>query len=138
MVPTTSAGSRSGVNWMREKLASRISDRVRTARVLARPGTPSSRICPPVRSPTNNRSTMGLCPTIRRPISSNALAISAACGAVVSVALATGDGIALRDGSGWGQRYQPVEGGGLDGGERTPIAHRQITQADGAVAEPGQ
>ena len=38
MVPIRSAGSRSGVNWMREKLASTISASVLTARVLARPG----------------------------------------------------------------------------------------------------
>ncbi|MOA18342.1 hypothetical protein D3C78_1386520 [compost metagenome] len=37
-----SAGNRSGVNWMRRKLASRLSARLRMARVLARPGMPSS------------------------------------------------------------------------------------------------
>ena len=38
IVPITSAGSRSGVNWMREKEAWMISASVRTASVLARPG----------------------------------------------------------------------------------------------------
>ena len=38
IVPITSAGSRSGVNWMREKVAWMISASVRTASVLARPG----------------------------------------------------------------------------------------------------
>src|SRR6476646_284444 len=56
---------------MRENEALITSDRVRTASVLARPGTPSSRICPPVRSPTSRRSTMASCPTIRRDTSFN-------------------------------------------------------------------
>jgi hypothetical protein len=69
LVPIRSAGRRSGVNWMREKLAWMISERVRTARVLARPGTPSSRMWPPVSIPTSSRSTMASCPTIRRDTS---------------------------------------------------------------------
>ena len=69
MVPMTSAGSRSGVNWMRENEAWMISARVRTASVLASPGTPSSRMWPPVSRPTSSRSTMASCPTIRRDTS---------------------------------------------------------------------
>ena len=69
MVPMTSAGRRSGVNWMRENEAWMISARVRTASVLASPGTPSSRMWPPVSSPTSSRSTMASWPTIRRDTS---------------------------------------------------------------------
>ena len=47
----TSAGSRSGVNWMRLKLRRSPWASVRTASVLARPGTPSSRMWPPVSRP---------------------------------------------------------------------------------------
>ena len=65
IVPTTSAGRRSGVNCTREKEAWSTSARVRTVSVLASPGTPSSRTWPPVRSPINSRSTMVSCPTIR-------------------------------------------------------------------------
>src|SRR5438132_337088 len=65
MVPITSAGSRSGVNWMRENAIRRHSATVRTASVFASPGTPSSRTCPPVSSPTSSRSTMTSWPTTR-------------------------------------------------------------------------
>ena len=37
-VPTTSAGSRSGVNWMRENCACTASHTLLTVSVLARPG----------------------------------------------------------------------------------------------------
>src|SRR5512143_3655174 len=46
-----------------------ISERVRTASVLARPGTPSRRMCPPVSMPTRSRSTIMSWPTIRRETS---------------------------------------------------------------------
>src|SRR2546425_6159443 len=65
IVPITSAGSRSGVNWIRENAIRRHSATVRTARVFARPGTPSRRMCPPVSSPTSKRSTISSCPTTR-------------------------------------------------------------------------
>src|SRR5438132_3780569 len=65
MVPITSAGSRSGVNWMRENAIRRHSATVRTASVFASPGTPSSRTSPPVSSPTSSRSTMTSWPTTR-------------------------------------------------------------------------
>src|ERR1017187_1822 len=45
-VPTMSAGSRSGVNWMRLNFACTAVASVRTESVLARPGTPSSRTWP--------------------------------------------------------------------------------------------
>jgi len=42
-VPVMSEGMRSGVNWMRENLSSSAWATVETIRVLASPGTPSSR-----------------------------------------------------------------------------------------------
>src|ERR1043166_7326234 len=78
MVPTTSAGSRSGVNWMREKLMRRHSATVRTASVFARPGTPPSRMCPPVSSPIISRSTMTSWPTTRLATSRVMVCVSAA------------------------------------------------------------
>ena len=68
-VPMTSAGSRSGVNWMRAKRALIASQRVRTVSVLARPGTPSSRTWPPVRRPIKIRSIMYDWPTMTLPTS---------------------------------------------------------------------
>ena len=47
VVPTMSAGIRSGVNWMRLKRSDSTSPSVRTSSVLPRPGTPSSRMWPP-------------------------------------------------------------------------------------------
>ena len=40
-----SAGSRSGVNWMREKDSSSVLASVETVSVLARPGAPSISAC---------------------------------------------------------------------------------------------
>jgi alpha-amylase len=57
-VPTTSAGRRSGVNWMRWNVVWMVSASVRTVSVLASPGTPSSSTCPPVRRLMSSRSTM--------------------------------------------------------------------------------
>jgi len=45
-VPVISDGIRSGVNWTRLKLSSMIPARVEINRVLARPGTPTSRQWP--------------------------------------------------------------------------------------------
>jgi 23S rRNA pseudouridine2605 synthase len=44
-----------------------VSASVRTVRVLASPGTPSSSTCPPVSRLISSRSTMYSCPTMRRP-----------------------------------------------------------------------
>ena len=48
-VPVMSLGIRSGVNWTRLKVRSSASATVWTMRVLARPGTPTSRAWPPAR-----------------------------------------------------------------------------------------
>src|SRR5687767_13314989 len=71
-VPTRSEGTRSGVNWMRRKLPPSTFASVLTVSVLARPGTPSSSTCPPVRTATRTRSSMASCPTITRFISYSA------------------------------------------------------------------
>jgi hypothetical protein len=47
VVPTISAGIRSGVNWMRLKRQSMTSASDRTRVVFAKPGTPSSNALPP-------------------------------------------------------------------------------------------
>ena len=46
IVPTTSAGSKSGVNCILENSPCTASDSVLIAKVFASPGTPSNRICP--------------------------------------------------------------------------------------------
>ncbi len=51
-VPVMSEGIKSGVNWMRLNVRSRISASVLISSVLARPGTPVIRQCPPVKSAT--------------------------------------------------------------------------------------
>src|SRR5690606_8032037 len=54
-VPTTSDGSRSGVNWMRLNCACSVSARALMVVVLARPGTPSSSTCPLESRPISRR-----------------------------------------------------------------------------------
>ncbi len=46
LVPMTSPGIRSGVNWTRPKSSDRARAKAWASRVFAVPGTPSSRICP--------------------------------------------------------------------------------------------
>ena len=43
MLPTMSAGMRSGVNWIRESFSSMARPRVRSKVVLPSPGTPSNK-----------------------------------------------------------------------------------------------
>ena len=69
LVPVMSAGIRSGVNWMREKVRPRISPRLRTISVLPNPGTPSSRQWPPHTSAMKTCSINASWPTIARAIS---------------------------------------------------------------------
>src|SRR5688500_13194756 len=69
IVPFRSAGSRSGVNWMRLKSASMVSESVFTASVLASPGTPSIRRWPLQSRPISRRSMRYSCPTMTRLIS---------------------------------------------------------------------
>ena len=64
-VPTMSVGSRSGVNWMRRKSVWIAWASVRTMSVFARPGSPSRRMWPPVKSATRRPSTASFCPTTR-------------------------------------------------------------------------
>jgi hypothetical protein len=67
-----SEGTRSGVNWTRRKVPPRVSARVFTVSVLARPGTPSIRRWPPARRATKTRSSMASWPTMTRFISNRA------------------------------------------------------------------
>src|SRR5688572_7477113 len=80
-VPTTSAGSRSGVNWIREKVVLIVSASVRTVSVFASPGTPSRSTCPPVSRLMSSRSTMYSWPTTRRPTCERTFCTSAASAA---------------------------------------------------------
>src|SRR5690349_8555014 len=66
-----SAGTRSGVNWIRANEPPTTLARVSTASVLATPGTPSSRQCPRASSATNIRSIIRSWPTITRLTSNN-------------------------------------------------------------------
>src|SRR6476646_10768170 len=58
-VPTRSAGTRSGVNWMRRKLPRTVEASVLTVRVFASPGTPSTSRCPPASIAKSTRSMSG-------------------------------------------------------------------------------
>src|SRR6266545_1718046 len=64
-----SAGSRSGVNWMRWNCAAIEPASVRIDSVLASPGTPSSNTWPSARRPIRSRSSIARWPTITRPSS---------------------------------------------------------------------
>ncbi len=63
-VPVMSAGIRSGVNWMRlnERLSARA--RVLIIKVLASPGTPSSRQWPRLKSEISSSSMTAFWPTM--------------------------------------------------------------------------
>ena len=61
-----SEGTRSGVNWSRAKSPPTTVAKLRTASVLATPGTPSSRMWPLASRPTISCSTMCSWPTITR------------------------------------------------------------------------
>src|SRR5258706_9016177 len=63
-VPVMSDGMMSGVNWIRLKSRSRISASVLISSVLASPGTPVIRQCPPVNSAIRPCSTTSSCPTM--------------------------------------------------------------------------
>ena len=58
MVPSKSAGSKSGVNWTLLKSTFITFDKVLIARVFASPGTPSRSMCPLERSPIRRLSTI--------------------------------------------------------------------------------
>ncbi len=65
-VPTRSAGTRSGVNWMRLKVPRTVPASVFTVRVLARPGTPSTSRWPCASMATITRSRKRSWPTTTR------------------------------------------------------------------------
>src|SRR5689334_12774091 len=62
-VPTRSAGTRSGVNWMRRKLPRTVAASVFTVSVFASPGTPSTSRCPCASVATSTRSRKWSWPT---------------------------------------------------------------------------
>src|ERR1700730_12491352 len=64
-----SAGSRSGVNWTRRNVSASAAATALTARVLASPGTPSTRTWPSVRSPMRRPSISRAWPTMIFPTS---------------------------------------------------------------------
>ena len=137
-----------------------ISARVRTASVLASPGTPSSRMWPPVSSPTRRRSTMASWPTIRRETSfrirctgSVSAGLSVSFGALTLLApesrrgkdsgrsavtdcrRAPAAGFSRRPGSSRMALYSADSSAGVSGRYRPG---GQVAQADRAVGEPGQ
>src|SRR5688500_286943 len=66
LVPSRSAGMRSGVNWMRRKRVPSKRDRVSARSVLPVPGTPSSSACPPASRQTRSCSLTDSCPMMTR------------------------------------------------------------------------
>ena len=66
LVPVTSAGIRSGVNWMRWKSPATARASAFTNRVFPMPGTPSMSACPPASSVTSARLIASPWPTITR------------------------------------------------------------------------
>ncbi len=75
-VPTRSAGSRSGVNWMRLNVPRIVFASVLTVSVFARPGTPSTSRWPWARIATSTRSRKWSCPTTTRLTSYSTRCIS--------------------------------------------------------------
>ncbi len=65
--PVTSAGSRSGVHWMRENARPRAAESVRTSSVFATPGTSSRSTCPSASRATVSRRVWSALPTMTRP-----------------------------------------------------------------------
>ncbi len=72
-VPVMSEGIMSGVNWIRRNERLRIFETVLTSKVLASPGTPTSRTCPLANSPVRSSSTTSSWPTMTLPISNRSL-----------------------------------------------------------------
>src|SRR5581483_4179656 len=69
ILPTMSAGIRSGVNWMREYLRCSTRESVLKSVVFPSPGTPSNSTCPPARRQIRTPSTTSCWPTMIFPIS---------------------------------------------------------------------
>ena len=63
-VPVMSDGMRSGVNWMRENPRLSVLATVEMRRVLAKPGTPTTRACPPHRITMSSSSITWSWPTM--------------------------------------------------------------------------
>ena len=100
-VPTMSPGIRSGVNCRRWKLPPVTSARVRTASVLATPGTPSSSRCPRASRAISIRSTIASCPTSTRLTSKRARSSRAALRSVVAASISAVGSWASGISGGW-------------------------------------
>ena len=85
-VPTTSAGRRSGVKDMRLKSRPSTLASVLTLSVFARPGTPSSRMCPSVTRASTSLFISLSWPTMTLPTSSVIFLTSSPCAAMRFVA----------------------------------------------------
>ncbi len=125
LVPTMSAGIRSGVNWIREKLRSRVCPSERTSIVLPRPGTPSRRMWPPEISAMTVSRRSSFWPTIRRASSASRLFASSvtffgsALASAITSLLVTrptwrntrgrGRVRSQESGSGWWRRGRPAD-----------------------------
>src|SRR5215212_3743976 len=97
-VPTRSAGTRSGVNWIRLNDPPSTSASVFTVSVLASPGTPSSSTWPPASRATITRSSIASWPTITRLISNSAVS-SASCASRAGERRSSSESSARRRGS---------------------------------------
>src|SRR5258706_1225464 len=117
-----SAGTRSGVNWIRAKLPPTTVARVSTASVLATPGTPSSRQWPRDSTATSIRSIIRSWPTITFLTSNRVRSSSDASSAGVVMTASASDG-----GGDWSDTTTPSAATGAPG--QTPASHVR--------AEPG-
>src|SRR5580693_3301660 len=77
LVPITSPGIRSGVNWMRPNCSASPPANARVIKVLAVPGTPSSRMWPPTRRLVSRRSMTSSCPTTALRTSARTASVTA-------------------------------------------------------------
>ena len=96
-----SPGIRSGVNCRRWKLPPVTSARVRTASVLATPGTPSSSRCPRASRAMSIRSTIASCPTSTRLTSKSARSRRAALRSVAAASISAVGSWASGISGGW-------------------------------------
>ena len=133
-VPTMSAGIRSGVNCSREKLPPTTSARVRTASVLATPGTPSSRTWPRASRPTSIRSTIWSWPTTTRLTSNRVRSRTAVAPQPAHlVAPSSGQSYAVP-----GRYLGSTVGSRGAGRRRAVVDHRRVAGLDHVVAGAGR
>src|SRR5688500_1434813 len=130
-VPVRSAGSRSGVNWMRLNDRESEAARVRTASVLASPGTPSSRRWPSASRPMSRRWTITSCPTMTRPISARMACIRSPARVTRSVALPASMLMGPPPSPPWNRSL--ARGAGAGEGSSAPSRGEASSERSGAV-----